>query len=299
MGFDRRSMNSFSKTRNRFTFLFLSLMLVQPAVAQVSVYGSLKDFGSDPGTVEINGPTLVYVYMDGGSIPGTPDQECEAAGGGDHICQWAVRFGTTGDLVISDVAWEGLPVVEDDEPTVVPAVARDGTGGDAINGELAATKIAAVSVSGTNGVLQIETPSGFGFVDRNGTAQSVVTEPGEAVGVNVLARTRSLPFKNLSSRQTMSCGVLGNGEIRCWGTVAGSPPAGSFNEVDATSIGGCALDADDLVSCWGSLPAPPSTTYVQLASGVGHVCGLTPSLDPECWGDDASAGSVEVDEPFG
>lgn len=299
MGFDRRSMNSFSKTRNRFTFLFLSLMLVQSAEAQVSVYGSLKDFGSDPGTVELNGPTLVYVYMNGGSIPGTPGQECEAVGGGDHICQWAVRFGTTGDLVISDVAWEGSPIVEDDEPTVAPAVERDGTGGDAVLGDLGPTKIATVALSGTNGALQIETPMGFGFVDRNGVAQLVATEPGEAAGVNVLAVTGNLPFKDFSSEQTRSCGVLGNGELRCWGTPAADPPVGSFVEVDATSIGGCALDSQNLITCWGSLPAPPSAEYIRLTSGIGHVCGLTPTLDPECWGDDASPSSVEEDELAG
>ena len=302
MAFDQGFMSrSLMRVLIRSAFLFLALLIaqIQPAAAQVRVFGSLKGVGIDPGTVEINGPTLVHVYMNGGSTPGSIGQECQAAGGGDHICQWAARFSTTGNLVISDVAWVGSSVVEEDEPVIAPATSRDGTGGNAANGNLGPMKIASVSVSGTDGTLRIETPAGFGFVDRTGAAQPVATEPGEVAGINVLARTRNLPFRDLSSQQIMSCGVLGNGELRCWGSVSGIPPAGSFMEVDATAIGGCALDADDLVSCWGSLPAPPSTTYVQLAGGEGHMCGLAPSLDPECWGDDMSPSSVEEDEPLG
>ena len=84
--------------------------------AQVSVYASLRDDGVDSGTVEIRGPTLVHVYFDNGATAPTSGLECQPTSGGDEICQWAVRFETTGDLVISDVAWAGS-TVEDDEPT--------------------------------------------------------------------------------------------------------------------------------------------------------------------------------------
>jgi alpha-tubulin suppressor-like RCC1 family protein len=282
----------------------LSLLIVaflgHSAHADVPAYASLRDNGMDSGMVSIDGPTLVHVYMNGGTNAGTPGQECETAGGGDHVCQWAVRFTTTGNLVISDVAWDGTPV-EDDDPTVAPAVERNGTGGDAVDGDLGATKIASVSIAGTEGALLIETPpgAGFGFVDRTGTTESVAIDPSETVGSHVIARAPKLPYKDISSHQVMSCGVLGNGELRCWGTVAGTPPAGSYTDVEASGIGGCALDAANAISCWGTLPAPPSSTYVQLAGGDGHICGLLPSLDPECWGDDAGSTSVEEDEPLG
>jgi hypothetical protein len=248
------------------------------AAAQVPVYASLADDGIETGTAEVRGPTLVHVYFNGGTTAAAAGQECEPAGGGAEICQWAVGFSTTGNLVISDVAWNGS-AVEDDEPTL-PAVLRKGTGGDAVNGQLGPQKIATVSLSGTFGELRLETtPAGFGFVDRNGVAQPVATDPGEAAGVHVVARAPAQPWRDLSAHETNSCGVLGSGELRCWGSAASTPPAGSFAEVAATGIGGCAREFDHDVVCFGSLVAPLGVPYLRIVGGEGHVCGLTEGLD--------------------
>src|SRR5574342_177268 len=167
------------RLRVTITALFLALATT-PARAAVPVYASDRDDGVDSGVVTINGPTLVHVWFDAGNTAGTSGLECQPFGGGSHVCQWAVKFSTTGNLVISDVAWNGTPIppVEDDEPTT-PAVLRSGTGGDAVAGQLGRQKIATISVSGTFGELQITTPTGMGFVDRNGVAQPVATTVGE------------------------------------------------------------------------------------------------------------------------
>ena len=282
-----------------FVFACALLAVTSAADAAVSVYASERDDGIDAGPVAIVGPTLLHVYMNPGTNAGTPGAECTLASGGDHVCQWAVAFSTTGDLVISDVAWAGSPV-EDDEPSSAPSTRRRGTGGDAVNGQLGPSKLATVSVSGTAGGLVIDTSDvGFGFVDALGAIEDVAIDVGEPTAMHTLATAIASPYLDLSAQASMSCGVLGTGELRCWGATVGTPPAGSFEEVDATSIGGCARAPDDTVSCWGLLPNPPSASYVQLVSGTGHVCGLTPDLEPECWGDDSLAGSVEMSEPAG
>ncbi len=49
------------------------------------------------------------------------------------------------------------------------------------------------------------------------------------------------------------CGLLANGEVRCWDSYVGrvSPPPGTFVDVLAGGYYGCGLAADDTVSCWG------------------------------------------------
>jgi len=279
----------------------LSLFTALSARADIAVFASDRDDGFDTGVVAVSGPTLVHVWFDAGNTASTPGLECQPAGGGSEVCQWAVKFLTTGNLVISDVAWNGSPIapVEDDEPTS-PAVLRAGTGGDALLGQIGRRKIATVALSGNLGELRIATPTGMGFVDRNGAAQSVAIVAGEAAGVHTIARATTLPWRDISATQTTTCGVLGNGELRCWGASVSGLAAGSYTEVDTVAGGGCALTTQGTIDCFGNAPSsPPSTEYIQLASGTGHLCGLLPSLDVECWGDDSSPGSVETSEPPG
>jgi hypothetical protein len=278
----------------------LALLLVltaRIAGAQPAVYSSLRDDGADSGVAEVLGHTLVHVYFDNGSTAPLPGQECTTGSGGDEVCQWAVRFRSTGDLVIADVAWEDAAlVVEDDLPAiVVPSMERDGAGGDGATGDLGPTKIATVAVTGFEGELVLETPAGFGFVDRNGAALTL-TQPV------VVARAKALTWKAISTDRTQSCGILGNGEMTCWGGSVGSPGSGVWVQVAAGSPHGCGLRPGGGIECWDLgvvIPAPPSPAYVQIVAGEGHFCGLLPDLTVECWGDDATAGSVETDVPTG
>jgi len=297
-------MVSFGRTRLLLLFVAALVLLAgersASAAAGVKVFHSERDDGTPAGPARVHGPTLVHVYFENAGVAPAPGLACTPASGGSEVCQWAVRFTASGGLVISDVAWNGVPIapVEDDEPTS-PATERNGTGGSSVAGQWGSTKIATVAVTGIGaggvpGELILETPAGFGFVDRNGEAGPVDT------GTQVLARTAPLPWRGLSANQTQSCGIAGNGELHCWGTLAGAPPAGSYQEVDAASGAACALDADNAVVCWGGLVPPiGSPSYLQLAAGDGHICGLLPSLAVECFGDDSGPTSVEDTEPAG
>jgi alpha-tubulin suppressor-like RCC1 family protein len=272
-----------------------ALTALAPGVARaaLSVYHSARDDGAPSAPAVIRGHTLVHIYFDNGTFPASPAAQCTPSGG-DEICQIAVRFSTTGDLAIVDVAW-AEPFVEDDEP-IVRANERNGTGGDAYEGHLGPTKIATVAVSGTRGQLLLQTPGPpdsagqFGFVDKDGSILTV-----GASGV-VLAEMPSLPWRSLSAHTGRSCGVLGNSEVRCWGPPFSSgPPPGSYRQVVVGSGFGCALDWADSVTCWGTSPptlAGPS--YRQLAAGTAHVCALTVDREVECFGGAIGAPPVDA-----
>jgi hypothetical protein len=95
--------------------LVIGMLAASEAQAVLSVYQSTNDNGLDSGPAQIHGHSLVHVYFNNGSSPPTPAANACTSSGADEICQWAVRFETTGDLKIIDVAWGGI--IEDDPPT--------------------------------------------------------------------------------------------------------------------------------------------------------------------------------------
>jgi hypothetical protein len=259
------------------------------AVAQISVYSSPRDDGIAGGPTRVVGTTVVHAYFlhNGGTTAPNPGEECApGTASSDEICQWAVRLTTTGNLKIVDVAW-GAGTLEDDEPTLSSATERDGTGGDASAGEFGQTKLATIAVTGTLGELRVftppapTTPGDFGFVDKEGVVHAVAAE-----GV-LLAEAPVMPWRSISSGAPQTCGALANGEVQCWGTVTGTPPAGTaYRQVATASDFGCALDYADGLTCWGNDPAQEpgqSSEFLRIAAGPSQVCGLTPELEVECW----------------
>jgi alpha-tubulin suppressor-like RCC1 family protein len=252
-----------------------------PASAALSVYQSSRDNDLDSGPAQIHAIALVHVYFNNGNNAPAPGNACTPAGA-DEICRWAVRFETTGNLKIVDVAW-GNGVIEDDPP-IAPATQIDGTGGDSVNGDVGATKIATVSVRGTEGQLRLTLPAGFGFADRN----AVALTPSMPQGYVLIAEAAGMPWTGVSANEDHVCGVLGNGELRCFGDAfTGSPAIPGMGAARQVAVGhdfACAIDYQFLVSCWGSIGAPPSGQYLMLAGGAAHMCGLRPDLGVECWG---------------
>ena len=59
-----------------------------------------------------------------------------------------------------------------------------------------------------------------------------------------------------------------------------------FQELAVGPSYACGRTADTQVHCWGSLPAPPPTTTVSMASGHRNwACGLEADGCLQCWGD--------------
>jgi len=266
----------------------------QPAAAQPTLYHSDRDDGAPSAPAVVRGPTLVHVYFDNGSAAPIPAEACttDIGDGAAEICQWAVDFDTsvTGDLVITDIAWAGA-AVEDDEPTA-PAVLRTGTHGNAGQGNVGPTKIATLSVVGTIGRVRVSAPSGtpLGFVDANAAILYVDTPV-------VVAEAPPMPWAGVSSSTGHSCGLLGNGEAICYGGGAATPPTGTaFRQVVAGAAFGCALDYANMLSCWGTSPTLAGTEYIQLVAGPTHLCGLLPNLEAECAG--GSVPDPPSDGPF-
>ena len=99
-------------------------------------------------------------------------------------------------------------------------------------------------------------------------------------------------FTAVSAGQWHSCGVLGNGTIKCWGddterrTFA---PSGEFTTVSAGSTYSCAVRTNGTIECWGGNNSsgqtdPPSGEFVTVSSGGAHSCGVRTNGRIECWG---------------
>jgi hypothetical protein len=262
-----------------------------PAAAQPTLYHSDRDDGAPSAPAVVRGPTLVHLYFDNGSTAPIPAEACttDTGDGADEICQWAVEFDASGDIVITDISW-GDAAVEDDEPTL-PAKGRAGTHGDATQGDVGPTKIATLSVVGTLGELTVLAPSGslLGFVDADAAVLHVDTPV-------VIAEAPPMPWVQVSAGGTQSCGVLGNGELSCYGGGASTPPTGiAFRQVAAETGNACAIDYAGALTCWSSPSSLPSLEYLQVVVGPTHVCALLSSLDAECEG---SVGLITVTGPF-
>lgn len=66
---------------------------------------------------------------------------------------------------------------------------------------------------------------------------------------------------------------------------AGAIPAGPFVTFE-TGNGGCAIDADGALTCWGGDLAPPAGVYrsVSVSDGNTHACAIDTSGEIACWG---------------
>src|SRR3989442_1648258 len=225
------------------------ILLASPATAVLSIYPSERDDGLASAAIRVSGSRIVNVYFNNGTTAPTGAACLPGGNVSDEICQWAVQLATTGDLVIVDVAW-GNDTIEDNEPTT-PSQSRVGTGGDAVNGELGARKVATVALTGTYGELRLLTPAGAGFLDDDGNVLQV------APGGVLLAAGAQMPWSDVSSGANRSCGTPGNGEIQCWGLAGGGTPPGAkaFREGAGRDALGRPLHLNKALPCWGAAPA--------------------------------------------
>jgi alpha-tubulin suppressor-like RCC1 family protein len=88
-------------------------------------------------------------------------------------------------------------------------------------------------------------------------------------------------FLQLAGRGFRHCGIVTGGFVTCWGEVYLTPD-GVFTQI---TKGHCGIRADGTADCWAGFPPPDGVTFLQLASGPNHTCGVTTDGLPVCWGD--------------
>ena len=105
----------------------------------------------------------------------------------------------------------------------------------------------------------------------------------------------------LSIGLELAC-VLLDGLPTCWGPAARvDPPSGDFVALGAGPYYACALDADGMLTCWGTSndyfgifrDAPPGP--LSRFSAGSHACGVAPDGSAMCWG---SSSSGPTDVPY-
>lgn len=106
------------------------------------------------------------------------------------------------------------------------------------------------------------------------------------------------------SPQYGACGLLADGEARCWGREYTYPKEASPGyTLTSVSVGyqhACGLDAGGGVECWGdcdndSCVASPGP-FTQLRSGHDFTCGLDAAGRVSCWGYDSASFGAPSDE---
>ena len=87
-------------------------------------------------------------------------------------------------------------------------------------------------------------------------------------------------FIAIGSGERYSCALRTDNTIRCWGDTGfkSRPPRGEFHSLALNEENFCALDTDGAVVCWGDNSAgqgdSPEGTFIAVAAGPGHTCGL-------------------------
>ncbi|MDX2193514.1 MAG: hypothetical protein NW201_09165 [Gemmatimonadales bacterium] len=129
-------------------------------------------------------------------------------------------------------------------------------------------------------------------------------------------------FSQVAAGQDHSCGVTAAGVVYCWGANGNgqlgdgtsatrrrtpvavvAPAAVSFAQVVTGKAHSCGVTGSGAAYCWGANPdgvlgdgttlqrttpvavvSPAGVTFSQLATGLSHTCGMTPTAATYCWG---------------
>ncbi len=106
-------------------------------------------------------------------------------------------------------------------------------------------------------------------------------------------------YRTLAVGYKHGCGLRDDGSLHCWGAPTVSrahlPPVGRFVQFDVNTNGGCAVDAEHRVTCWGEVEAPePAIPMRKVEVEYKGGCGITLDEKIHCWGDpDLEAGIPE------
>ena len=100
---------------------------------------------------------------------------------------------------------------------------------------------------------------------------------------------------------TMSCGLLSDDRVVCWGDpdFVGEAPTEPFRQISFGIWEGCGLRADGSVGCWCANPAggnndacedvPLETGFTEVRTGAFWACAERPDHTIACWGQKETA----------
>ena len=100
-------------------------------------------------------------------------------------------------------------------------------------------------------------------------------------------------WRDIAAGDEFACGIIANGEIRCWGGDAegqvSNAPSGTFTRIDAGYNFACAIDEARTVHCWGydsdgQVSGAPAGSFEEITVGHKHACAYNVGGDFECWG---------------
>jgi hypothetical protein len=92
-------------------------------------------------------------------------------------------------------------------------------------------------------------------------------------------------FRQVSSGQSVTCGLKTDGSIVCWNDYPSVvPPPGKFRQISVGEMDGCGIRTDGNLVCFGGGPQPPTGTFRQVSVGSGHACAVSVAGAITCWG---------------
>lgn len=95
---------------------------------------------------------------------------------------------------------------------------------------------------------------------------------------------------SLAVGENFVCGLLESGQIQCFGSnriMIDDKPNGNYRMVSAGFNHACAISLNGNLDCWGVMAGEkPPGIFTSLALGENRSCGLRPNGTVACWGED-------------
>ncbi len=129
-------------------------------------------------------------------------------------------------------------------------------------------------------------------------------------------------YKSVAVGEKTICGIRSNDKLFCWGnntwgtvgdgtwnnvksSATAVDPANDYSKISLHNRTACAITTTGVLKCWGkntsgqigdgstgsTAPIPTTidsgTTYIEVATGYDHSCGITSTNELKCWGDNS------------
>ena len=105
------------------------------------------------------------------------------------------------------------------------------------------------------------------------------------------AQPPAIPFVDIASGSSHSCGSRADGAVACWGFNnygQADAPGGRFVAIAAGTWHSCGIRTNGNAHCWGNSDwgqaDPPGGRFIAISTGSWHSCGIKAGGAIACWG---------------